>query len=114
MIDTQRLKQVDLKSFLNRYYGLSFNSKGFTHCPFHPPDNNASFKVVQDNARGKWFDFHCQGDKENFSSDIIGFVMLKDGVSFREASKKIEELEGLDRPKETFKKNNEITEDVIV
>ena len=99
MVDTQRLKQVDLRSFLERFYGLTFNAKGFTHCPFHQPDRNPSFKVTQENGRGgQWFDFHCQNEGGNFSGDIISFVMKKEVVSFLEASKKIEEFEGLEKP----------------
>ncbi len=99
MVDTERLRQVDLRSFLGRFYSLTFNSKGFTHCPFHQPDNKPSFKVTQDNGRGgQWFDFHCQGERESFSGDIISFVMKKEGISFMEASQKIEEFEGLQKP----------------
>lgn len=57
-------------------YGLEPNRAGFIHCPFHPGDRGASLKLYKDN-------FYCYGC--GATGDIFKFVMLMDGVSFKDA-----------------------------
>lgn len=56
-------------------YGLRPNREGFICCPFHK-EKTASFKIYKDS-------FYCFGCGE--SGDIFKFVMLMDGVSFKDA-----------------------------
>lgn len=57
-------------------YGLSPNRAGFIRCPFHNGDHTASMKIYRDN-------FHCFGCGAD--GDIFKFVMLMDGLSFKDA-----------------------------
>lgn len=57
-------------------YGLKPNRAGFIRCPFHTGDNTASMKIYKDN-------FYCYGC--GITGDIFKFVMLMDGVSFKDA-----------------------------
>lgn len=64
-----------MKDILERY-GLSQpNRAGFICCPFHK-EKTASMKIYPK-------DFNCYGCGAN--GDIFTFVMLMDGISFREA-----------------------------
>lgn len=56
-------------------YGLKPNREGFICCPFHK-EKTASFKIYKDS-------FYCFGC--GVSGDIFKFVMLMDGVSFKDA-----------------------------
>lgn len=67
-----------MKDILERY-GLQPNRSGFIRCPFHK-EKTASMKIYKK-------DFHCFGCGEN--GDIFTFVMLMDGLSFKEALKEL-------------------------
>lgn len=62
--------------------GIEVNRAGFCRCPFHQGDNTASLKVYDD--QNTW---HCYGCGQG--GDIIDFVRLADGLSFRDACKAI-------------------------
>lgn len=66
-----------------RQYGLKPNGAGFVCCPFHS-EKTASLKVY-DGDKG----WHCFGCGEN--GDLISFIMKYFGLSFRDATKKINE-----------------------
>lgn len=68
----QQISMVDVV----RRYGLQPDRSGFIRCPFHTGDRTASMKVYNDN-------FHCFGCGAD--GDIFKFVMLIDGVSFKDA-----------------------------
>lgn len=59
-----------------RRYGLEPDRSGFIHCPFHPGDRGASLKLYGDS-------FYCFGC--GATGDVFKFVMLMDGVSFKDA-----------------------------
>ena len=59
-----------------RRYGLEPNRAGFISCPFHKGDHTASLKIYKDS-------FYCYGCGEH--GDIFKFVMLMDGISFKDA-----------------------------
>ena len=68
-------RMYSMKDILARY-NLFPNRAGFVKCPFHKGDRTASMKVYNDN-------FHCFGCGAD--GDIFKFVMLMDGVSFKDA-----------------------------
>ena len=68
----QQISMVDVV----RRYGLQPDRSGFIRCPFHTGDRTASMKLYKDN-------FYCYGC--GATGDIFKFVMLIDGVSFRDA-----------------------------
>lgn len=70
------IKQTYSMTDIVRRYGLQPDRSGFIRCPFHVGDNNASLKIYKDS-------FYCFGCGAN--GDIFEFVMLMDGVSFRDA-----------------------------
>ena len=57
-------------------YGFKPNRSGFIRCPFHQGDKTASLKIYKDN-------FYCYGC--GATGDIFSFVMLMDGLSFKDA-----------------------------
>ena len=68
-------RMYSMKDILARY-NLFPNRAGFVKCPFHKGDRTASMKVYNDN-------FHCFGCGAD--GDIFKFVMLMDGLSFKDA-----------------------------
>lgn len=70
------IKQTYSMTDIAERYGLSPNRSGFIKCPFHKGDNTASLKIYKDS-------FYCFGCGEN--GDIFKFVMLMDGISFKDA-----------------------------
>lgn len=72
----EEIKQTYNMLDIVRRYGLEPDRSGFIHCPFHPGDKGASLKLYGDN-------FYCYGC--GASGDIFKFVMLMDGVSFKDA-----------------------------
>lgn len=64
-----------MRDILERYGIPQPNRSGFICCPFHS-EKTASMKIYQK-------DFHCFGCGAN--GDIFTFVMLMDGLSFKEA-----------------------------
>ena len=100
MIELDRLKALDLPGFLERHYGIRVNGNGAAVCPFHE-DRNPSLSVQQKNGLGL-FNCHACGAK----GTILDFVMKKEGLSLREAARRIAELEGIQddlRPAEKLK-----------
>ena len=79
---------LDIDTVLN-YYGLTFNNRGFTHCPFHS-ENTASFKIKN---RQQW---HCFGCGK--TGDAIDFVIDYYGLKWREALSKLNNDFGLNLP----------------
>jgi len=69
-----------MADILNRY-GLKPDRRGFIPCPFHQ-ERTASMKIYKS-------DYHCYGCGAN--GDIFDFVMMMDGLPFKEA---FEELGG--------------------
>lgn len=57
-------------------YGMKPNRAGFCHCPFHRGDRTASLKIYKDS-------FYCFGCGKH--GDVVDFVQLMDGLSFKEA-----------------------------
>ena len=72
--EVQRAKTVDIRTL------IPFNHQGFAKCIFHN-EKTASMKYYKDNT------FHCFGCNKN--GDAIDIVMKRDGLSFREALKKL-------------------------
>jgi len=70
------IKQTYSMANIVERYGLKPNRAGFIRCPFHQGDHTASLKIYKDS-------FHCFGC--GASGDIFKFVMLMDGVSFKDA-----------------------------
>lgn len=70
-------------------YGLKANRNGFLQCPFHQGDREASLKIYKR-------DFNCFGCGAN--GDIFTFVMLMDGLNFREAFLRLGGAYGRDFP----------------
>lgn len=83
-IDTRVLKdQIDLRSF----YGQELDAQLFRHhgwcdgglCPFHEDKSAGSFKVNLSSGAFRCFSCSKSG------GDVIDFVQLKYGLSFKEA-----------------------------
>ncbi len=68
-----------MKDILERYGLPQPNRAGFISCPFHK-EKTASMKIYAK-------DFHCFGCGAN--GDIFTFVMLMDGLTFKEAFKEL-------------------------
>ena len=68
-----------MKDILERYGLPQPNRAGFICCPFHK-EKTASMKIYKK-------DFHCFGCGAN--GDIFTFVMLMDGLTFKEAFKEL-------------------------
>lgn len=68
-----------MKDILERYGFPQPNRAGFICCPFHK-EKTASMKIYPK-------DFHCFGCGAN--GDIFTFVMLMDGLTFKEAFKEL-------------------------
>ena len=69
---------IDTQAALERY-GISFNNRGFSKCPFHA-DKTASFKV-------KGTTCHCFGC--GWTGDIVDFLCKRDGITAAEAASKV-------------------------
>lgn len=77
---TEEIKrQYSMRDIVARY-GFIPNRAGFISCPFHKGDREASMKVYER-------DFHCFGCGKN--GDIFTFVMLMDGLSFKESFREL-------------------------
>lgn len=75
-MNTEQIKDLYfMRDILERYGLQQPNRSGFICCPFHK-EKTASMKVYPK-------DFHCFGCGVN--GDIFTFVMLMDGISFKEA-----------------------------
>ncbi len=70
------IKQTYSMTDIVERYGFKPNRSGFIQCPFHTGDRTASMKIYEDN-------FYCYGCGE--TGDIFKFVMLMDGLSFKDA-----------------------------
>src|SRR5437764_7490180 len=71
------------QAFYERELGkLGRPSRGWARvrCPFHQPDRNPSFGVNLNS--GGFYCFSC-GAK---GGDVIAFIMLRDGIAFKEAA----------------------------
>ena len=91
-MDLTPLKRINLPEFLSRHYGIRV-SNGKAHCPFHPPDDNPSFAVAENEAGiWLWRDHH----ETAAGGSIIDFVSRKDELSVAESIQKIKRLEGLE------------------
>jgi DNA primase len=70
------IKQTySMEDIISRY-GFKSDRAGFIRCPFHVGDKNASLKIYKDS-------FYCFGC--GAGGDIFKFVMLMDGLSFKDA-----------------------------
>ena len=79
-MNTEQIKDLySMKDILERYGLPQPNRAGFICCPFHK-EKTASMKIYKK-------DFHCFGCGEN--GDIFTFVMLMDGLTFKEAFKEL-------------------------
>ena len=79
-MNTEQIKELySMRDILERYGLPKPNRSGFICCPFHK-EKTASMKIYQK-------DFHCFGCGAN--GDIFTFVMLMDGISFKEAFKEL-------------------------
>lgn len=67
-------QSISMTEVLERY-GLHPNQEGFIRCPFHK-EKTASMKIYKDS-------FYCFGCGSG--GDIFKFVMLMDGISFKDA-----------------------------
>ena len=72
----EEIKQTYSMTNIVERYGLKPNRSGFICCPFHQGDHTASLKIYKDS-------FYCFGC--GASGDIFKFVMLMDGISFKDA-----------------------------
>lgn len=78
----RRVKElVRLTDVLARY-NLTPNRAGFSHCPFHSGDRDASLKIYP--ATDSWYCFGC-GE----GGDVIDFVAKMERCSFTDALKKL-------------------------
>lgn len=73
---SEEIKQTYSMQDILLRYGLRPNRAGTVHCPFHQGDREPSMKIYPK-------DFHCFGCGAN--GDIFTFVMMMEGVSFKEA-----------------------------
>lgn len=79
-MNTEQIKDLySMKDILERYGLPQPNRAGFICCPFHK-EKTASMKIYKK-------DFHCFGCGAN--GDIFTFVMLMDGLTFKEAFKEL-------------------------
>lgn len=76
----EEIKQTVSMTELVGRYGFRPTRTGFICCPFHDGDRQASLKIYKDN-------FHCFGCGAN--GDIFSFVQRMDGISFKEAFRKL-------------------------
>lgn len=72
----EEIKQTYSMADIVERYGFRPNRSGFINCPFHKGDNTPSMKIYKDS-------FYCYGCNEG--GDIFKFVMLMDGLSFKDA-----------------------------
>jgi hypothetical protein len=78
-LDVAGAKNYPIEELMKRY---GYEPRmGFTKCPFHD-DSTPSFKIYP--SSNTWY---CWGCHEH--GDTIGFVMKKDGVSFKDAIKSL-------------------------
>lgn len=96
-------------------YGMKFRTRNGRYescCPFHS-EKTPSFKINRD-----FKTCHCYGCGKHF--DSIGFVMEKDGLSFRDAVKAVASIchiiisEKKDHEEDDYKPKNEVKDDVEV
>lgn len=79
-MNTDEIKERYSMRYILQRYGLPQpNRSGFICCPFHK-EKTASMKIYKK-------DFHCFGCGAN--GDIFTFVMLMDGLTFKEAFKEL-------------------------
>jgi len=72
----EEIKKTYTMTEIVERYGFKPDRSGFIRCPFHHGDRTASLKIYRDS-------FYCFGC--GASGDIFKFVMLMDGVSFKDA-----------------------------
>lgn len=83
----QRVEMRDLA----KMYGIDVDRSGFASCPFHTGDRSPSLKLYPD-GRG-WHCFACGS-----SGSAIDFVMRIDGIGFKPAMSKINDMFNLGLP----------------
>ena len=84
MDELERIKRdVDLRRYAERR-GLKINEKGFAHCPKHAPDNTPSLQFFQHEGVWLFRDHHDGG-----SGSIVDFLMFMDGLSAKDAIKRL-------------------------
>ena len=96
---------VDIEAYARDRYGLSFDRKGWTHCPFSENHNNGDATASLHHNRERslicCFSQGCFGEK---GVDIYGFEMTMGSVDFRTALVSLSEYSGIPlkgQPRET-------------
>jgi hypothetical protein len=89
--EVQRIKrEVDLRDFARRQYGIESNKGGMAHCPVHPPDKEASLQFWKGN-NGLFLYSHFHSP-EKIGGTIIDFIMLIENLNTADAFRRAEEL----------------------
>ena len=78
-MNAEELKRTISMPELVRQYGMKISRAGFIRCPFHT-EKTASCKIYADS-------FHCFGC--GAQGDIFSFMQRMDGISFRDACRKL-------------------------
>lgn len=92
---------VDLPAYARERYGLNSDSRGRGSCPFHPPDNNASFSFFK-GQDGVWR-WKCHHDGSG--GTIVDLAARMDGISDKEA---IDRLMNEHRPEQAPRAKPEV------
>jgi DNA primase len=92
-VDVQRFHKPGVLRSIMRAYGVRGSTGGIIWkrgvCPFCEKTKERSRSFAVDDGRGVFFCHKC-GTKGN----AIGFVMMMDGVQFKEAVAKVSHLSG--------------------
>jgi len=83
-MDLATIKRMNLKTYLNKKYGIEFNERGYAICPFHT-EQNPSFQVSFFNGVWRWTDWHKTKGQPGFSGTLIDFVARIEQISIKDA-----------------------------
>jgi hypothetical protein len=90
-MNLERIKrEVDFIKYVSEHYGIECDSRGNARCPFHPPDDNPSLSMFQDDD-GVWrfVDHHVEEGIEGRTGTIVDFVALNEKIAASDACKKL-------------------------
>ena len=79
MIPAEQINQTLSMRDIAERYGMVPHRAGFISCPCHSGDNTPSMKIYGESGKG-FYCFSC-----NVGGDVIKFVQLLFGVSFKQA-----------------------------
>jgi len=76
-------KNVDLREYGAKNFGIFCNPRGFALCPFHD-ENNPSFEIRKFNGTWTWKDWH-----DGESGSIVDLVARIRGIDAGEACRQL-------------------------